>query len=93
MYKRQILYILITSILVGILGAVSASLNFEYTFLLNMVLIFMLSIYFVPPIWVFVGLILSKKKKPYILSLIIGLGLLSILLLFAQIFGANLEVK
>jgi hypothetical protein len=25
--------------------------------------------------------------------LIIGLGLLSILLLFAQIFGANLEVK
>jgi hypothetical protein len=53
----------------------------------------MLSIYFVPPIWVFVGLILSKKKKPYILSLIIGLGLLSILLLFAQIFGANLEVK
>ena len=92
-FTYPILYILISAILVGILGAVSASLNFEYTFLLNMVLIFMLSIYFVPPIWVFVGLILSKKKKPYILSLIIGLGLLSILLLFAQIFGANLEVK
>ena len=45
------------------------------------------------PIWVFIGLIVSKRKKPYILSLIIGLGLLSILLLFAQIFGANLEVK
>ena len=92
-FTYPILYILITSILVGILGAVSASLNFEYTFLLNMVLIFMLSIYFVPPIWVFVGLIVSKRKKPYILSLIIGLGLLFILLLFAQIYGANFEVK
>ena len=92
-FTYPILYIFISAILVGILGAVSASLNFEYTFLLNMALIFMFSIYFVPPIWVFVGLILSKKKKPYILSLIIGLGLLSILLLFAQIFGANLEVK
>ena len=92
-FTYPILYILISAILVGILGAVSASLNFEYTFLLNMALIFMFSIYFVPPIWVFVGLILSKKKKPYILSLIIGLGLLSILLLFAQIYGANFEVK
>ena len=92
-FTYPILYIFITAILVGILGAVSASLNFEYTFLLNMVLIFMLSIYFVPPIWVFVGLIVSKRKKPYILSLIIGLGLLSILLLFAQIYGANFEVK
>ena len=92
-FTYPILYIFISAILVGILGAVSASLNFEYTFLLNMALIFMFSIYFVPPIWVFVGLILSKKKKPYILSLIIGLGLLSILLLFAQIYGANFEVK
>ena len=57
-----------------------------------MVLIFMLSMY-LTPIWVFVGLIVSKRKIPYILSLIIGLGLLSILLLFAQIFGASLEVK
>ena len=81
-FTYPILYILISAILVGILGAVSASLNFEYTFLLNMALIFMFSIYFVPPIWVFVGLILSKKKKPYILSLIIGLVLLFILLLF-----------
>ena len=91
-FTYPILYILISAILVGLLGAVSASLNFEYTFLLNMALIFMLSMY-LTPIWVFVGLIVSKRKKPYILSLIIGLGLLSILLLFAQIFGANLEVK
>jgi hypothetical protein len=48
---------------------------------------------YLTPIWVFVGLIVSKRKKPYILSLIIGLGLLSILLFFAQIFGTNLEVK
>ena len=92
-FTYPILYILISAILVGILGAVSASLNFEYTFLLNMALIFMFSIYFVPPIWVFVGLILSKKKKPYILSLIIGLSLLIILIFLVQILTVDLEVN
>ena len=27
------------------------------------------------PIWVFIGLIISKKRLPYLLSLIIGLGI------------------
>ena len=91
-FTYPILYIFIANILGAIIAAISANGDFENTFLLNMALIFMLSMY-LTPIWVFVGLIVSKRKKPYILSLIIGLGLLSILLLFAQIFGANLEVK
>ena len=91
-FTYPILYIFITNILGGLIAALSASRDFQDTFLINISLIFMLSIY-LTPIWVFVGLIVSKRKKPYILSLIIGLGLLSILLLFAQIFGANLEVK
>ena len=91
-FTYPILYIFIANILGGIIAAISASRDFQDTFLINISLIFILSIY-LTPIWVFVGLIVSKRKKPYILSLIIGLGLLSILLLFAQIFGANLEVK
>ena len=82
-FTYPILYIFIANILGGIIASISASGDFENTFLLNMALIFMLSMY-LTPIWVFIGLIVS---------LIIGLGLLSILLLFAQIFGANLEVK
>ena len=91
-FTYPILYIFIANILGGLIAALSASRDFQDTFLINISLIFMLSIY-LTPIWVFVGLIVSKRKKPYILSLIIGLGLLSILLLFAQIFGGNLEVK
>tara|TARA_B100000287_G_scaffold360275_1_gene352599 strand:- start:186 stop:521 length:336 start_codon:yes stop_codon:yes gene_type:complete len=91
-FTYPILYIFIANILGGIIASISASGDFENTFLINMALIFMLSIY-LTPIWVFVGLIVSKRKKPYILSLIIGLGLLLLLLFFAQIFGANLEVK
>ena len=91
-FTYPILYIFIANILGGIIGAISASRDFQDTFLIYISLIFMLSMY-LTPIWVFVGLIVSKRKKPYILSLIIGLGLLSILLFFAQIFGTNLEVK
>ena len=91
-FTYPILYIFIANILGSIIAAISASRDFQDNFLLYISLIFFLSIY-LTPIWVFVGLIVSKRKKPYILSLIIGLGLLSILLLFAQIFGANLEVK
>jgi len=91
-FTYPILYIFIANILGGIIAAISASGDFENTFLINMALIFMLSMY-LTPIWVFVGLIVSKRKKPYILSLIIGLGLLVILLFFAQIYGASLEVK
>ena len=91
-FTYPMLYIFIANILGGIIAAISASGDFENTFLINMALIFMFSMY-LTPIWVFVGLIVSKRKKPYILSLIIGLGLLVILLFFAQIYGASLEVK
>ena len=91
-FTYPILYIFIANILGGIIAAISASRDFQDNFLLYISLIFFLSIY-LTPIWVFAGLIVSKRKKPYILSLIIGLGFLSILLLFAQIYGANFEVK
>ena len=76
----------------GIIAAISVSGDSENTLLIYMALIFMLSMY-LTPIWVFVGLIVSKRKKPYILSLIIGLGLLFLFLFLAHIFGGNLEVK
>ena len=91
-FTYPILYIFTANILGGFIAFISASRDFQDTFLIYISLIFMLSMY-LTPIWVFVGLIVSKRKKPYILSLIIGLGLLFILLLFAQIFGGNLEVK
>ena len=91
-FTYPILYIFIANILGAIIAAISASRDFQDNFLLYISLIFFLSIY-LTPIWVFVGLIVSKRKKPYILSLIIGLGLLFILLFLAQIFGGNLEVK
>ena len=91
-FTYPILYIFIANILGGIIAAISASRDFQETFLINISLIFFLSIY-LTPLWVFVGLIVSKRKKPYVLSLIIGLGLLFIFLFLAQIFGENLEVK
>ena len=91
-FTYPILYIFIANILGAIIAAISASRDFQETFLINISLIFFLSIY-LTPLWVFVGLIVSKRKKPYLLSLIIGLGLLFIFLFLAQIFGESLEVK
>ena len=91
-FTYPILYIFIANILGAIIAAISASRDFQETFLINISLIFFLSIY-LTPLWVFVGLIVSKRKKPYVLSLIIGLGLLFIFLFLAQIFGENLEFK
>ena len=91
-FTYPILYILVANILGGIIAAISASHDFQDTFLINISLIFLLSIY-LTPIWVFFGLIVSKRKKPYILSLIIGLCLLFILIFLGQILTENLEVK
>ena len=91
-FTYPILYIFIANVLGGLIAALSVSRDFQDTFLINISLIFMLSIY-LTPIWVFLGLIVSKRKKPYILSLIIGLGLLVIFLFLAQIFCGNLEVN
>tara|TARA_B100002019_G_C21015616_1_gene472175 strand:- start:106 stop:441 length:336 start_codon:yes stop_codon:yes gene_type:complete len=91
-FTYPILYIFIANILGAIIAAISASRDFQETFLINISLIFFLSIY-LTPLWVFVGLIVSKRKKPYLLSLIIGLGLLFIFLFLAQYLGKNLEVN
>ena len=77
-FTYPILYIFIANILGGFIAFISAIRDFQDTFLIYISLIVMLSMY-LTPIWVFVGLIVSKRKKPYILSLIIGLGLLFIL--------------
>ena len=91
-FTYPILYIFIANILGAVIAAISASRDFQDTFLINISLIFFLSIY-LTPIWVFVGLIVSKRKKPYILSLIIGLGILFILLYIIQVLTIDLEVK
>ncbi|MDA9743722.1 hypothetical protein N9U90_03670 [Candidatus Pelagibacter sp.] len=91
-FTYPISYIFIAYVFVGIFGAVSASLNFEYTFLIYISIFLMFSTY-LTPIWVFVGLIVSNKKKPYVLSLIIGLGLLFILFYVVNLATVNLEVK
>ncbi len=91
-FTYPISYIFIAYVLVGIFGAVSAILNFEYTFLIYISIFLMFSTY-LTPIWVFVGLIVSNKKKPYVLSLIIGLGLLFILFYVVNLATVNLEVK
>lgn len=91
-FTYPISYIFIAYIFVGIFGAISASLDFKYTFLIYISIFFIFSTY-LTPIWVFVGLIVSKKKKPYVLSLIIGLGLLFILFYVVNLATVNLEVK
>ena len=78
-FTYPILYILFGSILGGLIAAISSSMknNYELNILDYFALTFIFSIY-LTPIWVFVGLIISKKKIPYVSSLCIGLGLLAI---------------
>tara|TARA_B100001057_G_C22063218_1_gene649085 strand:- start:3 stop:356 length:354 start_codon:yes stop_codon:yes gene_type:complete len=73
-----ILYIFVISILGGLIAAGGSSGD-EIGLLAYIGISLMISIY-LTPIWVFVGLFVSKKKLPYILSLCIGLGLLGILI-------------
>ena len=77
-FTYPILYFFVVSIFSVLTGAFFFSIE-KYT--LNILgyfaLILMFSIY-LTPIWVFVGLIVSKKKIPYVLSLCIGLGLFAI---------------
>ena len=76
-FTYPILYIFVISILGGLIAA-GGSRGDEIGLLAYIGISLMISIY-LTPIWVFVGLFVSKKKLPYILSLIIGLGLLAIL--------------
>lgn len=77
-FTYPILYILGISILGGLIAAGAAYNGDEIGLLAYIGISLMISIY-LTPIWVFVGLLVSKKKIPYILSLCIGLGLLGIL--------------
>ena len=77
-FTYPILYIFVISIL-GSLIAAGGSRGDEIGLLAYIGISLMISIY-LTPIWVFVGLFVSKKKLPYILSLCIGLGLLGILI-------------
>ena len=67
-----ILYIFIMPIIGGALMA--ANISNEMGPLAIFGFFLLLSI-FLTPIWVFAGLFISKKKTPYILSLVIGFGL------------------
>lgn len=46
---------------------------------------------FLTPIWVFAGLFISKKKTPYILSLVIGFGLFFFLIYSGMQFFNSLK--
>ena len=46
---------------------------------------------FLTPIWVFAGLFISKKKTPYILSLVIGFGLFFFLIYSGMQFINSLK--
>ena len=78
-FTYPILYILGGLIFGGLIAATSSSMknSNELNILDYFAMTFMFSIY-LTPIWVFIGLIVSKKKIPYVLSLCIGLGLLAI---------------
>ena len=78
-FTYPILYILGGLIFGGLIAAISSSMknSNELNILDYFAMTFMFSIY-LTPIWVFIGLIVSKKKIPYVLSLCIGLGLLAI---------------
>ena len=78
-FTYPILYILGGLIFGGLIVATSSSMknSNELNILDYFAMTFMFSIY-LTPIWVFIGLIVSKKKIPYVLSLCIGLGLLAI---------------
>ena len=77
-FTYPILYIIVVGIFFSLIGEFFVSkedyvLNIFYYF----ALVLLFSIY-LTPVWVFVGLIVSKKKIPYVLSLCIGLGLFTI---------------
>lgn len=76
-FTYPILYIFVISILGALIGMVSYRGD-EIGLLAYIGISLIFSIY-LTPIWVFVGLFVSKKKLPYVLSLCIGLGLLAIL--------------
>ena len=79
-FSYPILAIILAPILLALIGYLSDG---NESLLLGGFL-FMAGVYVLAPTWVLIGLIVSKKKLPYTLSLIIGFGLLYFLFNFAD---------
>ena len=77
-FSYPILAIILAPILLALIGYLSDG---NESLLLGGFL-FMAGVYVLAPTWVLIGLIVSKKKLPYTLSLIIGFGLLYFLFNF-----------
>ena len=75
-FTYPIAYIFLWTLVVAILVALKAPEIIGITFMIAI---------FIAPIWVLIGLIIAKKRIPYLLSLIIGLGF--------PIFVANFAFK
>ena len=75
-FTYPIAYIFLWTLVVAILVALKAPEIIGITFMIAI---------FIAPIWVLIGLIIAKRRIPYLLSLIIGLGF--------PIFVANFAFK
>ena len=77
-------YPILVVILTAVLFFLIAYLSNENDSLLIAGLLFMVGVYILVSTWVLIGLIVSKKKLPYILSLIMGFGMLYFLFNFSD---------
>lgn len=82
-FTYPILYILGITISSSFLLNSNYSNNNEEPGLLFNIGVFMMVTIYLTPIWVLIGLIISKRRLPYILSLIIGLVIPSIIFVVA----------
>lgn len=82
-FTYPILYILVIAISSSFFLGSNYSNNNEEPGLLFHIGFFMMATIYLTPIWVLVGLIISKRRLPYFLSLIIGLVIPLVILIFA----------
>ena len=64
-FTYPIAFIFLFGFLVAIVGTISTDLS----------ILLVLILYLVPPLWVLYGLIVSKRRLPYLLSIIIGIAI------------------
>jgi hypothetical protein len=88
-FSYPILAIILAPILLALIGYLSGG---NESLLLGGFL-FMTGVYVLVPTWVLIGLIVSKKKLPYTLSLIIGFGLLYFLFNFADHYSDSSRIS
>ena len=86
-------YPVLVVILTAVLFFLIAYLSNENDSLLIAGLLFMVGVYILVSTWVLIGLIVSKKKLPYTLSLIIGFGLLYFLFNFADHYSDSSRIS